>query len=155
VTAINTVRNLIDGDGRLLLHLASPGNGIRHEDLLVPKFVEDVILQNIAAASVLLAAAPTVGASNPNNIKDDAAGMPASCRHTCICRSHIRRRRRSNSLALRAGSSAHDAVLAPLVGGGACTTFPLESGGGGGHVGWLCVGCFLVIFVLCSAKSHK
>ncbi len=74
---------------------------------------------------------------------------------TCTCRSHIRCRRRSNNLALPAGSSAHDAVLVPLVRGGACTPLPFESGGGGGHVGWLCVGCVLVIFVLCSAKSHK
>ncbi len=73
MTAINPVRNPIDGDGRLLLHLASPGDGIRHKDLLVPKFVEDIILQNIAPASVLLAAVPKFGASSPNNIKDDAA----------------------------------------------------------------------------------
>jgi hypothetical protein len=36
---------------------------------------------------------------------------------------------------LLAGSSAHSAVLAPLVVGGACTTFPVESRGGGGHGG--------------------
>ncbi len=77
MTAINPIGNPIDGDGHLLLHLAPPGNGIRHEDLLAAKFGEDITLQNIVAASLLLAAAPTVGASSPNNIKDDAAGMPA------------------------------------------------------------------------------
>ncbi len=114
--------------------------------------VRDIVL---LLMSMLLAATPTFGASSPNNIKDNATGMPARCRRTCTCHSHIGRRRRSNSLVLCAGSSAHDAVLAPLVGGGACTTFPFKSRGGGGHAGWLCVGCVLVIFVLCSAKSHK
>jgi hypothetical protein len=44
-----------------------------------------------------------------------------------------------------AGSSAHSEVLAPLVEGGACTTFPIGSRGGGGHdgrvVGAGCDGC--------------
>jgi hypothetical protein len=40
----------------------------------VTKFDKDIILQNITTASMLLAAAPTVGASSPNNIKDDALG---------------------------------------------------------------------------------
>jgi hypothetical protein len=33
------------------------------------------------------------------------------------------------------GSSANSAVLAPLVGGGACPTFPVGSRGEGGHDG--------------------
>jgi hypothetical protein len=141
VTAINPVGNLNDSDGHLLLHFASPGNGIRHEDLLATKFDEDVILQNIATASMLLAAAPTVGASSPNNIKDDAAGMLARHRRICASRSHIGLRRHRNSLVFCAGSSAHDAVFAPLVGGRACTTFPFKSWGRGGHVGLLWCGC--------------
>jgi hypothetical protein len=36
---------------------------------------------------------------------------------------------------LLAGSSAHKAVLAPLVEGGACTTFQVGSRGGEGHDG--------------------
>ncbi len=43
--------------------------------------------------------------------------------------------------ALWAGSSAHRAVNAPLVDGGACTTFPVGNRGGGGGeamIGGLC-----------------
>jgi hypothetical protein len=63
---------------------------------------------------------------------------------------------------LLVGSSAHSAVLAPLVGGGACTTFPVRSRGGGGNDGrvvgadcdgyvwgcacWLCVCCKPLLF---------
>jgi hypothetical protein len=141
MTAINPVGNPVDGDGHLLLHLPLPGNVVRHKNLLAPEFDKDVVLQYIAATRVLLAAAPTVGASSPNNIKDDAAGMPARRRRTCTFCSHIWRSRCSNNLALCAGSSAHDAVLATLVRGRACTTFPLKNGGGGGHVGWLWCGC--------------
>jgi hypothetical protein len=77
---------------------------------------------------VLLAAAPTVSASSPNNIKDDAAGMPVGLRYTHTIHSNNGQRHCSHSLALHAGSSAHGAVLAPLVGGGACTTFPVKLG---------------------------
>ncbi len=65
-------------------------------------------------------------------------------------------------LALQAGGSAHSAVLAPLVGGGICPTFPVGSRGGGGHDGrvmgagcegcvwgcayWLCVCCKPLLF---------
>jgi hypothetical protein len=37
-----------------------PSDGVQHKDLLAPKFDKDVVLQNIATTSVLLAAAPTV-----------------------------------------------------------------------------------------------
>jgi hypothetical protein len=50
-----------------------------------------------------------------------------------------------DGLALLTGSNTHSAVLAPLVGGGTCTTFPVGSRGGGGHdervVGAGCDGC--------------
>jgi hypothetical protein len=88
-TAFNPIGNPVDGDGRLLLHLPLPGNVVRHKNLLAPKFDEDVILQYIATTRMLLTAAPTVGASSPNNIKDDAAGMPARRRRTCTFCSHI------------------------------------------------------------------
>jgi hypothetical protein len=153
-TAINPVGNPVDGDGCLLLHLPPLGDGVRHEDLLAPKFDEDVLIQNITATSVLLAAAPTVGASSPNNIKDDAAGMPAGLRCTRTINSHNGQRRSNHSLELRAGRSAHGAVLAPLVEGGACTTFPVKIGGGGGHGVRLWCGCGVWLFVLCRAKSQ-
>jgi hypothetical protein len=65
-------------------------------------------------------------------------------------------------LVFQVGGSAHSAVLAPLVGGGACPTFPVGSRGGGGHDGrvvgagckgctwgcacWLCVCCKPLMF---------
>jgi hypothetical protein len=119
------------------------------------KFDKDVILQNVTTTSVLLAAAPTVGARSPNNIKYDAAGMPAGRRCTHTSHSHKGQRHRSHSLALCAGSSAHGAVLAPLVGGGACTTFPVKIGGGGGHGVRLWYGCGVWLFVLCRAESQR
>jgi hypothetical protein len=45
--------------------------------------------------------------------------------------------------------------LPPLLGVEHAPHSHLKVGGGGGHVGWLCVGCTLVIFVLCSAKSNN
>jgi hypothetical protein len=65
---------------------------------------------------MLLAVVPTVGASSPNNIKDDATGMPAGRRCTHTSHSHNGQRRRSHSLVLCAGSSTHGAVLTPLLG---------------------------------------
>jgi hypothetical protein len=63
----------------------------------------------------------------------------------CSVRSNICSERGKECLALRAGSSAHSAVLPPLVGGGACPTFPVGSRGGGSHdkrvVGAGCDGC--------------
>ncbi len=114
-----------------------PGDGVRHKDLLAPKFDDEVVVKNIAATSVFLATVPTVGASSPNKLKDDAAGMPAGLRCTRTIHSHNGQRHRSHSLALCAGSSAHGAILAPLVGGKACSKFPVKIGGGGGHGVWL------------------
>ena len=154
MTAISPIGNPVDGDGRLLLHLAPPSHGIRLEDLLASKFDKDIVLQNIATTSVLLAAAPTVNASSPNNIKDDAAGMPAGLRCTRTSHSHNGQRCCSHSLVLRVGSSAHGAVLAPLVWGAACTTYPVRIGGGGGHGVRLWGGCGAWLFVLCRAKTQ-
>jgi hypothetical protein len=63
-------------------------------------------------------------------------------RNDCRGHSKICRKSSKDCLALLAGSSAHSAVLAPLLGGGACTTFPVGSRGGGGHDGRVvCAGC--------------
>jgi hypothetical protein len=120
-----------------------------------PPGIQHIDVQNIAATSVLLAAAPMVCARSPNNIMADAAGMPAGLRCTHTSHSHNGQRRCSNSLALCAGSSAHGAVLAPLIEGGACTTFPVKIGGGGGHGVRLWCGCGVLFFVLFGAKPHK
>jgi hypothetical protein len=53
----------------------------------------------------------------------------------------------SNSLALCAGSSTHGAVLAPLVEGAACTTYPVRIGGGRGH--GVRLWCVVVLVVVC------
>jgi hypothetical protein len=126
---------------------------IRHEDLLTSKADNNVVLQDLPTATgMLLATAPTVRASSPNNLKDDVPGMLAGCRCIFTNHSHNGRRRRCNSLALCAGSTAHDAVLAPLVEGGACTTFSVRIGGGRGHgVQLWCV----IVFVPCRAKTQK
>jgi hypothetical protein len=102
---------------------------------------------------MLLAAVPAVSAStsSPNNLKDDAPGMLAGCRRMCTSRSHNGCRHHSDSLVHHASGSAHGAVLAPLVGGGARTTFPVRIRGGQGHGVRLCV----VVFVLCRAKTQR
>ena len=53
------------------------------KDLLLAKADDNVLLQKIAAATVMLLTALTMavaGASGPNNIKDDAAGVLSGCK---------------------------------------------------------------------------
>jgi hypothetical protein len=65
------------------------------------------------------------------------------------------RKRSKDCLALWSGSSAHSAVLAPLVGGGACPTFPVGSRGGGGHDGRVVsAGCEGCVCWLCGATGR-
>jgi hypothetical protein len=88
-TAIHPIQNPIHGDGCLLLHLAYPRNVIWHKDLLTSKANNNFVLQNLATATgILCVTAPTVSASSPNNLTDDAPGMLAGRKHTCTSRSH-------------------------------------------------------------------
>jgi hypothetical protein len=98
---------------------------------------------------MLLANVPAVGASSPDNIKDDAAGLLAGRRCMCTCRSHNGHMCGSNRLVLWAGSSAHNAVLAPFVGVGAREEEEEEAIVGG------CVVVGLCIFVIFGDTSHR
>ncbi len=55
------------------------------------------------------------------------------CSNSCHRRGKICHKRSKDYLARGAGSSAHSAVFFPLVGWGACPTYPVRSRGGGGH----------------------
>jgi hypothetical protein len=63
----------------------------------------------------------------------DCRGIAYGRPGECIVRGIISSERTKDFCALWAGSSAHRAVNAPLVDGGACTTFPVGNRGGGGH----------------------
>jgi hypothetical protein len=152
MTAILLIQNLIHCDGHLSLHLALPDNIIWHKDLLASKADGKIVLQNLATATgMILATAPAVSGSSPNNLKDDAPGMLVGRRCMCTSHSHNGCRRRSDSLALCASSSAPGTVLAPLVGGAARTTYLVRIGGGGGRGLQL----YVVVFVLCRAKTMR
>ena len=69
--AINAVRHPVDGQCHLLLHLTFPGDEVRHKDLLLANMDDEVLLQDIAAAHVLLTVPPAIDTSSPNNVQND------------------------------------------------------------------------------------
>ena len=155
--AINAVRHPVDGQCRLLLHLTFPGDVVRHKDLLLANTDDQVLLQDIAAARVLLTVLPAIDTSSPNNVQNDprwvdilGEGVRTSARR----RRHygsgrgINRLGSSNRLPLRMGIATHFAhPAAQCILEGAGLTNPGGIGSGSGHVAVVCV---VVPLYICS-----
>ena len=67
--AINAIRHLVDGNGRLLPYLPLPGKEIWDEDPLHAKADNKVLLKQLTTAHhMVLAAASPITCGNPNDV---------------------------------------------------------------------------------------
>ncbi len=133
----------------------------RHKIGIVDTVAMATAMEKAAAGAAMTAAG--VPTTAPGDGADGIAfATTAGAETTVVGAAKICCKGGKDCLALLVGSSAHSAVLAPFVGGGACTTFPVGSRGGGGHDGrvvgagcdgcvwgcafWLCVCCKPLLF---------